>query len=443
MEDRKYWITIVDDDPVSLQQVKDLLSGQGLKVSSVRSGKELLVFIKKNRPDLILMDVIMPEIDGFEAFQKLREYEDKEERSHIPVIFLTGENDEDVEKKGLMIGASDFIRKPINREVLTRRVFNIINNRRTIEDLTEEVITDKLTGFYSKSYAVEKMTRVCKEHRGILMILDLDNFKLINDIYGHEMGDKALTAFADVARRNCRSKDILCRIGGDEFLVFFMDANDEHTAFYYVERLNEQLIDECIALMGEEFDVPIGVSMGCVPVEGKEDYEELFRLADKALYQVKQTGKHGCQFYDIRQQPDEDSFVPEQEIQRMITLCSERGRLENAMMLGQEAFISVYRYMNRFAKRHNEVLSKVIVYLETDENTDKEELMEAMSLFGNVLQNSFRKNDVITKSRSNCYFLLLSEYDKQDEQLVLDRMMSKWSQTEFADKFKVSYVVKK
>ncbi|MBO4337050.1 MAG: diguanylate cyclase [Lachnospiraceae bacterium] len=437
---KKTWIAVVDDDAISLKNARDLLSSDELRISCVRSGRELLIFIKKNRPDLILLDVMMPEMDGFETYQKLCEYEDEQKLAHVPVIFLTGENDSDVEQKGLMIGASDFIRKPINKEVLLKRIQNIIHNREAIENLTEEANTDKLTGFYNKAYAHENMPQICRENRGMLMILDLDSFKLVNDLFGHDMGDRVLRAFADIARRNCREKDILCRIGGDEFLAFFKDTIDENIAHSFTERLNEQFLDVCASLMGENFDIPTGVSVGCVPVTEKGDYNTLFMLADKAMYQVKQNGKHSCQFYDTSKTGDDSVFDPEDELYRMTTLCSERGKAESAMMLGQEAFISVYRYLDRFAKRHHDGMTKVLMYLNAAEDTDKEEFMDAMSLFGNILQNSFRKNDVITKSRSNCYFLLLSEYTRQDLELIIDRVTEKWADTDYAGRFSIGHV---
>ena len=439
MDNKKNWVVVVDDDVIALKNTRDLLNCEDLRVSSLRSGADLLTFVRKNQPDLILMDIMMPEMDGFETYQKLMEFEDEQGRAHTPVIFLTGEIDADTEQKGLMIGASDFIRKPINKNVLLKRVQNTISHKETIENLTEEALTDKLTGFYNKTFEKNEMPKICLEKTGMLMMIDLDSFKLINDIYGHDMGDKVLTAFANVARRNCREGDILCRVGGDEFLAFFEDTTDENIAVSFNTRLNEQLVDECIALMGEDFDVPIGVSIGCVPVLANRDYETLFQLADKALYQVKQSSKHGCRFYDTGQREEDVSFDPDKEFRRMLTLCNERGRAEQAMMLSQDAFVSVYRYMDRFARRHNAGLTKVLVWLNSDENADKQEFAEAMTALGDVLQSSLRKSDAINKCRNNCYFLLLSEFDAPDEDVVIERFVEKWKQSEYAERFHMEY----
>ncbi len=440
MEDRMYKIIVVDDDAIALEYTRVILSGNGLKVNAMCSGYDLLEYIKDHIPDLILMDIVMPGMDGFEAYQKLYEFEEEQGRDHTPVIFMTGEDDSTIEQKGLMIGASDFIRKPINREVLLKRVQNILTHREAIENLTEETKIDKLTGFYNKSFAEQKMIEVCNECRGMIMILDLDNFKLINDLYGHEMGDNVISSFANIARHNCRDKDILCRIGGDEFLAFFMDTTEENIAVSFTQRLNEQLLEACVSLMGEEFDIPVGVSVGCVPVNEKSDFNALFHLADRALYQVKVNGRHGCKFYDTSHKHEDGDFEPQQELMRMITLCSERGKADNAMLLGKDAFISIYRYMDRYSRRYNEVTAKVLVYITANEEIDQGEFMDAMSVLGDILQSSLRKNDVITKSRFNCYFLLLSKYHMPDETLVVDRVMRKWEKTEYADKFKIGNV---
>ena len=101
---KKQWIVVVDDDELSLKIANELLSCDQLKISSVRSGRELLIFLQKNSPDLILLDVVMPEMDGFETYRKLREFEKAEGRRNIPVIFLTGDTDLDAEREGLKLG---------------------------------------------------------------------------------------------------------------------------------------------------------------------------------------------------------------------------------------------------------------------------------------------------------------------------------------------------
>ena len=112
------------------------------------------------------------------------------------------------------------------------------------------------------------------------------------------MGDKFLTAFADVVRRNIRAQDVMVRIGGDEFMGFFCNMNDEAALESLHRRLNDELLHEAIALAGKDFEIPLSISLGAVLVpEHGRDYEMLFPLADSALYKVKQTGKNGSRLY--------------------------------------------------------------------------------------------------------------------------------------------------
>lgn len=207
MEQLKNWI-VVDDEELSLKNTKNMLGEENMRVSCMRSGRDLLKFIEKNdkTPDLILLDIMMPEMNGFDTFNALRELEDNEGKPHIPVIFLTGENDSATEQQGLEIGASDFIRKTFNKEIIVKRIENIINNSKTIENLTEEAMVDMLTGFLNKARGTERISKLCTRKTGALMIMDLDNFKLVNDLFGHDMGDKILVAFSDIIRNN--TKDI-------------------------------------------------------------------------------------------------------------------------------------------------------------------------------------------------------------------------------------------
>ncbi|MCR5651230.1 MAG: response regulator [Lachnospiraceae bacterium] len=155
-----YRIAVVDDEALSLTNAKNMLESEDMRVSCLRSGSDLMKFVLKNTPDLILLDILMPDMDGFETFDRLREFEDNAGRPHIPVIFLTGENDSETEMKGLKLGASDYIRKPFDRDILIRRIENTINNNKTIETLTEEAKVDKLTGFLNKSRGTERIVCV-------------------------------------------------------------------------------------------------------------------------------------------------------------------------------------------------------------------------------------------------------------------------------------------
>ncbi|MBQ7564412.1 MAG: diguanylate cyclase [Lachnospiraceae bacterium] len=438
-----YWIVVVDDDAISLRNARELLHGEDIRISLVRSGKELLLFMEKNDPDLILLDILMPEMNGFETFRRLRDFEDQTGRKSTPVIFLSGENDSEVERRGLKIGASDFIHKPFNRDILLQRIHNTIRNTKTIENLTEEASVDSLTGFFNKASASLRLTDVCKTETGALIILDLDSFKLVNDLYGHEMGDKVLKAFAGIARKNTREEDILCRIGGDEFMAFYQDVTKEEGVNVLVRRLNEQLVEVCQGLMGESFSIPIGISAGVVfvPAQGR-DYQVLFPLADKALYQIKQNGKHGYAIYNPLMNVEfSGTEALNKELKRMTRVIEERGEAGSAMWLGQDAFAWIYRFLLRFMKRHNGLAMKLLFSLSTKDPGANLEFAEAVNHFGEILLKMLRKSDIVMQSKPNQFFLLLPDLSEKDAPIVLNRINKEWEKAEYADKIVITHVM--
>ena len=299
------WIAIADDDMGNLKMAGHVLSKSNMRVSAMNSGKALLQFMKENHPDLILLDIMMPEMDGFETLQKLREQEKAMGQPETPVVFLTADESKDMEGRGFALGASDFIRKPFLPEVLRHRIQTILLNHEKILGLEEEINIDKLTGLLNKIAANKRLAEVCLTKEGTLLVVDLDSFKLVNDLHGHEAGDKVLIKFAQLLRDNTKEEDTVGRIGGDEFIVFMENRRDEQAVKDFVDVLNRDLHEECVKLLGEEMNIPIGVSIGAVyvPDNGRE-FEKLFKMGDKALYHVKLNGKHGMHLFKEERESD-------------------------------------------------------------------------------------------------------------------------------------------
>lgn len=431
-----YWIVVVDDEPLSLKNAKDHLSRNDMRVSCLRSGRDLLTFMKMNEPDLILLDILMPEMDGFETYRELRKYEDMAGRPQIPVIFLTGEKDSETERRGLKAGASDFIHKPFDKDILIKRIVNTINNSRTIESLTEEATLDKLTGFLNKSSGSEKAASLCRTRSGSLMILDLDNFKLVNDIYGHDMGDRILVSFSDIVRHNVRSQDVISRIGGDEFMAFFVDLISEDAVASLVCRLNEQLEQKAASLMGSDHGIPLGISVGCAfAPEQSNEYQILFQYADSALYRVKMHGKHGYGIYDPGTVDSDDADDLERDLSRVIQIISERSETKGAMMLGQEAFLWNYRFIIRFLKRYGGCANRILFSVTAE---DKGALYnETIAQFGNVLKNSLRKSDIIFQYRPNQFFVVMPHLSQKDTPVLIRRVLKAWDNLGYSDRVKI------
>ena len=193
------WIIVVDDDTANLKMAGHILSKNNMRVTAFKSGSSFLEYVNENgMPDLVLLDIKMPVMDGFETLGELRQFEQQNGLMKTPVVFLTADEDVDTETRGFEVGVSDFIRKPFNPDVLLRRIDNIMSNSQEMQSLKSEATIDKLTGFLNKGATGVELSRMCSEKTGCLMMIDLDSFKLVNDIYGHEMGDKVLIACADI-----------------------------------------------------------------------------------------------------------------------------------------------------------------------------------------------------------------------------------------------------
>lgn len=425
-----YWIAVVDDDAQSLTSARIILSEENMKVSCLRSGKDFLKFIDKNTPDLVLLDVMMPEMDGFETYTALMEYEDKTGRQHIPVIFLTGENDSETEQRGLKLGASDFVRKPLNKDIIVTRIDNTLRNVKAIESLTEEAMFDKLTGFFNKARGTERISKLCKRQAGALMIMDLDNFKLVNDLFGHEMGDRVLRAYADIVRNNTRVTDTISRIGGDEFLAFYENLTDESAMAALTMRLNTQLVSKAAELMGEDNGIPLGISIGAVfvPEQGRE-YEALFGMADGALYTAKENGKHDYHIYrpvtveDVRKEGTADD-----RIDRILKTIEERNEKGGALFLGKDSFAIVYRFVMRFYQRYGGVAAIVLFTLVSEVQLDNADFLDCMQQLEGVLDKTLRRSDLAMHSSANSFFILLTERSKVEADMAVDRVMEAWEQ---------------
>ena len=282
-------ILIVDDQIITLKMTSHILSTR-YETFCALSGEEAIEIYKKERPDMILSDLNMPTMSGFELQSTLQNMF----LEHIPVMFMTADNSDDTETKGFENGAVDYIRKPFRADVLLKRVENILNNEKRIQGLRRAAETDPMTGLLNKASSQFEIGEACSKMNGMLMMIDLDSFKLVNDLYGHAMGDKVLIRFAEIICSAVRSSDIVGRMGGDEFIAFCQYVDDEEVVAEKARYINEEVMKSAKEFMGEDMTIPLGASIGAVavPAEGT-DFLTLYQKADKALYVVKQNGKHG------------------------------------------------------------------------------------------------------------------------------------------------------
>ncbi len=430
MKDHK--ILIVDDEIVSLRMTDNILATEYTTICA-SSGKEAISIIEKDQPDLILSDLRMPEIDGF----KLRLIVQEDMGMNIPFMFMTADKKDETESKGFAIGALDYIRKPFRADVLLKRVANIFSNLEQIKGLKQAVGTDPMTGLLNKMASREEIGKICKKYGGALMMVDLDNFKPVNDIYGHDMGDKVLIRFAQILCAAIRSTDIAGRMGGDEFVIYCKNINREEIIRQKSEFINTELLKSAKELMGEDMTIPLGASIGCVfaSSEGK-DFDTLFKQADKALYEVKQNGKHGYKVYIDDEDLDTGNGKKNKALSEAMMLMGERNKGKGAYVLSPDQFRPVYRFINRVVSNYRSRAYVFLYSIEADEGVSAE---EAADSFTEMVGGLLRESDVVTRYSKNQTMIILMKTEAGDIKVVTDRIEKKWEDNEFSGKSTITY----
>ncbi len=439
------WVVVVDDDITNLRASGTILSRAGMRVTALSSGQALLDCVKKKgAPSLILLDINMPGMDGFETLKKYRELEKESEIPSVPVIFLTAEDDSESESKGFDMGVSDYIRKPINPDILVRRVGNIVKTYGQMLQYEESARIDKLTGFLNKAAATERITELCRRENGCLCTIDLDSFKLVNDLYGHDAGDRVLESFASVLKECLPFRGTFGRIGGDEFMIFCHDMSREAELRSYTEAINKRMLEEARRIMGEQMEIPLGASVGAVFVpENGTVYEELFHLCDKMLYAVKKAGKHGYRLYDplaVREEEKENGDI---DLKMLSQILEERNTPKSAMWIGREAFGDIYRYMIRYMRRYRGTAYKLLITVEfPQEGVSAQEIgaekREAiMDRVREIVQESLRSSDIMMQIGEKHLFLLLPELNRASLSGVLERIDSSWKKEKESEKIRL------
>lgn len=408
-------IMIVDDEEISLMMTTHILSSVYMTVCA-SSGEEAIKLYEIEKPDLVLSDLRMPNIDGYMLQTELQ----KKAGEQIPFIFMTADKDEENESKGFENGAMDFIRKPFRADVLLRRVAKILDTIDTIKGLTIAAETDPMTGCLNKSSSQKEISRLCQQSQGVLMIVDLDSFKLVNDIYGHGMGDSILIKFAETLRSAVRANDIVGRMGGDEFILYCQNIDDEKVLETKARFINEHIVVAAKELMGQDMEIPLGASIGCVfvPEEGS-DYKELHHKADQALYQVKKNGKHGYAVFKSEKNQTHKGHEKDNGISGIVEILNERNKNPGAFVLSSEQFKTMYQFMSRMVENYNQKIWLLLFTVDGGE--------ESFKNFGKTIQSSLRKSDVLTQRGKKQFLIILQNAQEHNIPQIIERVMKKWS----------------
>ncbi len=299
-------ILVVDDNRDNVEIIATRLRFRGYQVEEATHGSEALAKVQQACPDLILLDVMLPDIDGYEISRRIK---GDEGLPYIPIILVTARDSTQDKITGLDAGADDYLTKPINFPELEARVRSMLRIKRLQDELEEKnrelehlSISDGLTGLFNHRHIHgllhEEFERVNRTGDCLTVAMfDLDRFKGVNDSYGHQAGDRVLQEFAGILRENAREIDRLGRYGGEEFMVMLPETGVEDGAVF-VERVRRDVARRPFDI-GRDEPLHLTVSAGVATYpNGVETPEELVRRADEALYAAKAAGRDRVVRYD-------------------------------------------------------------------------------------------------------------------------------------------------
>ncbi|MDW5285896.1 diguanylate cyclase [Alteromonas macleodii] len=289
-------VLIVDDEPMSRMLLESILESV-FTCATVESGEEAISYCEANLPDLVLLDMNMPDIDGLDVCTALKA---SPETNHIPVIFVTSTMDIESENACWEVGASDFVMKPVNASTLTHRIKTHLQNKLRTEFLEMMTFHDQLTGLYNRMYLTKEIPLLIKQvarDKGTVgaIMIDIDYFKLFNDTYGHLEGDICLQKVAQIISDTVkRPKDAVIRFGGEEFLVVLPYIDHQGTKLV-ADQLVEAVADARIP-HGKGIENRVSISAGFAVWKAtdvvEDDVAALIEDADVSLFEAKELGRN-------------------------------------------------------------------------------------------------------------------------------------------------------
>jgi len=290
---QKHKVLVVDDSRVFRQQMQTMLENLFFNVISVAHGEEAIGMLQA-QPDisLVLTDYHMPVMDGLELTIQIRETYTKNE---LCILALSSNEDEEITALFLKHGANDYVKKPFSKEEFSCRVNNSIEALENIQMITNYANRDYLTGLYNRRYFFETINEYIDEIKGsgekfAIGMIDIDHFKKINDTYGHDVGDKVITALADILRSSTNPRDVVARFGGEEFCVVPKNIN-QYSAHEIFNRLKDEVEKFSFHLKDEQY-INFSVSIGALLFNEEEFLEENINAADMLLYKAKDKGRN-------------------------------------------------------------------------------------------------------------------------------------------------------
>lgn len=295
IHNEKPTILIVDDETTNIVMLSDLLKDE-YQIKVAKLGQKAIDIVNSEDIDLILLDIEMPKMSGYEVCKKLK---DDQNTKNVPIIFITAKADEADEEKGLNLGAIDYITKPFSKAIVKLRINNHIQLKYKTDLLEQYSLHDGLTNIKNRRFfddAFDVMYREVRRDKTnlTLMMIDIDFFKQYNDHYGHGKGDEALIKVANAIHKSLlRPTDFVARYGGEEFVILLKAINIEGVNTV-CNNILKAIRDLNIVHEKSETSATLSISIGATWYDAKLDIskEKILKQADEALYEVKNSGRN-------------------------------------------------------------------------------------------------------------------------------------------------------
>jgi two-component system, cell cycle response regulator len=312
-------VLLADPSETLAGKVQSYLAEDGHETHHVKSGRDALVLAQSQPFDLLIVSLHLGKEDGLRLCSQFRS---QDETRHVPILLLLDDEDLPRLPKGLEIGVTDYLIKPIDRNELRARTRTQIRRRRYHDKLREMLqrsvalaYTDTLTGVYNRRYMNAHLDRKIMEIAETVkpvsvLMFDIDNFKPVNDTYGHQAGDEVLVELARRVSRGVRDIDLLSRFGGEEFVIVMPDA-DVEVALAVAERVRALVADQAFPISSGPGELPVTVSVGVATTrEPTETTESLIGRADEALYRAKARGRNCVSSAELDQRLQRQAAQP-------------------------------------------------------------------------------------------------------------------------------------
>ncbi|MBI3804926.1 MAG: diguanylate cyclase [Nitrospirae bacterium] len=320
-------VLIADDSAFEVEQIKALLEKMGFEVSWAYTGAETIRQVRQNPPDLILLDLVLPDITGHDVFRLLRA---NPGTARIPVIVVTVRDKTDDKVLSFEQGVSDYITKPFDARELKARIDACLRMKQLQNDLIQKneeykgllkhvqelAITDPVTHLFNRRYFKEVLQQEFSraQRYGTLfscLMIDIDHFKRINDTFGHDAGDKVLNAVSHLLQTQIRDVDLLARYGGDEFAILLPESPRD-SARQVAERICLAVAEQIHPALPQRDSVTVSIGLAGLPDPGIQQASQVISTADFALYRVKRGGRNGVDtatFHEIALYSPEEKRV--------------------------------------------------------------------------------------------------------------------------------------